>query len=118
MVHCMDMGKHDWDVCIEGIGLETAMQQWEARPQASKPIDKEWRTAAGGKLRRKVTTTPAELMDRADSSEAELDDYSGVSSEADEDTEDEFAEFPRSQEETDGWAVDEETNAKSGDAQT
>ena len=60
-------------------------------------------------------------MDRADSSEAELDDDSGASSEADEDTEDEFAEFPESQEETDGWTVDEETNAKSGeegDAQT
>jgi TATA-binding protein-associated factor Taf7 len=42
-------------------------------------------------------------MDRADSIEVELDDGSGASSEADEDTEDEFAEFSESQVETDEW---------------
>ena len=41
MAQCMDMEQQDWDLCIEGIGLETAAQQWKARPKAFKPIDKE-----------------------------------------------------------------------------
>ena len=42
MAQCMDMEQQDWDLRIEGIGLETAVLQWGARPKASKPIDKEW----------------------------------------------------------------------------
>ena len=42
MAQCMDMEQQDWDLRIEGIGVETAVLQWGARPKASKPIDKEW----------------------------------------------------------------------------
>ena len=46
---CMAMEQQDWDLNIEEIGLETAVRQWEARPKASLPIDKEWRTMVGQK---------------------------------------------------------------------
>ena len=46
MAQCMDMERQDWDAVIEGAGLETAVQQWEIRPKASRPIDVEWRTKA------------------------------------------------------------------------
>jgi hypothetical protein len=41
MAQYMEMEQQEWEVEIEGIGLETAVQQWKARPSASKPIDKE-----------------------------------------------------------------------------
>ena len=71
MAQCMDMAQQDWDLRIEGIGLESAMQQWEARPKATKPIDKEWRTTAGQQDRRNAQTTPAEPTERAGSGAAE-----------------------------------------------
>ena len=44
---------------IEGTGMETAAQQWEARPKASKSIDIEWRTKPGQiQGRRKANTLP------------------------------------------------------------
>ena len=41
MAQCGDMEQKDWDAVLEGAGLATAVQQWEARPRASKPIDVE-----------------------------------------------------------------------------
>ena len=59
MVQCMAMAQQDWDAVIEGIGMDTAAQQWEARPKASKPIDIEWRTRREHGLgRRKMHTLP------------------------------------------------------------
>ena len=51
MVQCMDMSQQDWEVVIEGVGLELAGQKWEAQTKTSKPIDVEWRskTAPEGK---------------------------------------------------------------------
>ena len=51
MAQCMDMEQQDWDLRIEEIGLETALQQWEGRPKASKSIDKKWRTSVSRKQR-------------------------------------------------------------------
>ena len=115
MAQCMDMAQQDWDVGIEGIGLETAVQQWEERPKAIKPIDKEWRTAAGQKIRRKAQTPPAEPIDGADNGEAEVNEDSDDGSKVDSDTENGFAQFPESQADTDGWADDDEENTKPGD---
>ena len=96
MAQCMDMERQDWDLHIEGIGLETAVQQWGARPKASKPIDKEWRTTVERTPERVPAPPPDEQMDGA-SAEASDD-----GSTADEDMEDEFAQVLETPEEKDG----------------
>ena len=85
------MKQQDWDLHIEKIGLETAMQKWEKRPQASKPIDKEWRTAAGRTPGQKASMR-TEPLEEADDGGAESDDEeSDDGREADNGMEDEFA---------------------------
>ena len=105
MAQCMDMARQDWDLRIEGIGLETAAQRWEARPKASTPIDKEWRTAGAWKRGRMATTASAEQVDGGNSENAVADD-DGEDGESE--TEDEFAQSQESQEQTSGRANDDE----------
>ena len=93
MAQCMDMERQDWDLHIEGIGLETAVQQWGARPKASKPIDKEWRTTVERTPERVPAPPPDEQMDGASAEDG---------STADEDMEDEFAQVLETPEEKDG----------------
>jgi len=89
MAQCMDMERQDWDAVIEGAGLETAVQQWEIRPKASRPIDVEWRTkAVRDSGRKKRTSTEAADLDRNEDNNNE----SSASSAADSEEEDEFAE--------------------------
>jgi hypothetical protein len=59
-------------------------------------IDKEWRSTAGRKLRRKVQTMPAEPIDRAGSGETEQPDKNSDDdgSEVNSVTEDELAQYP------------------------
>ena len=73
VAQCMEMEQQDWDR-IEEIGLETAMQKWEARPQASKPIDKEWRMAAGRKPGQKASTRTESIGGRAEYDEEVSDE--------------------------------------------
>ena len=101
MAQCMDMGQQDWDLRIEGIGLETAAQRWEARPKASTPIDKEWRTAGARKPGQTAATASAEQVDGVGSENAVADDDS---EDGESETEDEFAQFQESQEHTSGRA--------------
>ena len=105
MAQCMDMEQQDWDLRIEGIGLETAAQRWEARPKASTPIEKEWRTAGTRKPGRTAATALVEQIDGVDSENAIADD-NGEDGESE--TEDEFAQFQESQEQTSGRADDYE----------
>ena len=104
----MAMERQDWDLNIEGIGLETAVRQWEARPKASLPIDKEWRTMVGQKQGRPPAPTPAEPSDGADGKGAESDESMEEESTAESATEDEFAQFPDTAEEKDGRADEED----------
>ena len=108
MEQCMGMDQQDWDLRIEGVGLETAVQQWEARPKASKPIDQEWRTPVSQKQRRKADSPPAEQLDVADGEGADSDRDSADDCETDSAPEDEFAQLPESQAATDGRAAEEE----------
>ena len=96
MAQCMDMERQDWDLRIEGIGLETAVQQWGARSKVSKPIDKEWRTTVGRTPGRVPAPPPDDQMDGASAEDS--DDGST----ADEDMEDEFAQVPDTPEEKNG----------------
>jgi hypothetical protein len=106
MAQCMDMKQQDWDLRIEGIGLETAAQRWEARPKASTPIDKEWRTAGARTPGRTAATASAEQVDGVDSENAIADDDSEF---GESETEDELAQSQGSQEQTNGRAnYDEE----------
>ena len=106
MAQCMDMEQQDWDLRIEGIGLEAAALRWEeARPKASTPIDKEWRTTGARKPGRTATTASAEQVDGGHSENAIADD-DGEDGESE--TEDEFAQFQESQEQTSGRADDDE----------
>ena len=105
MAQCMDMEQQDWDLRIEGIGLETAAQQWEARPKVSTPIDKEWRTAGARKPGRTAATASVEQIDGTDSENAVADD-DGEDGESE--TEDEFAQFQESQEQTSGRRADDD----------
>ena len=116
MEQCMDMDQQDWDLRIEGVGLETAVQQWEARPKASKPIDQEWRTAVSQKQRRKADSPPAEQLDLADGEGADSDGGSDDEVETDSAPEDEFAQLTESQAVTDSRAADEEEDATPWDA--
>jgi hypothetical protein len=104
----MDMAKQDWDLRIEGSGLELAMQQWEARPKASKPIDKEWRTRVGQGLGQKASTvSAAEPVNDANGGETDPDEDNDEESAAESEKEDEFAQLPMSQEEEDAMPWDE-----------
>ena len=105
MAQCMDMGQQDWDLRIEGIGLETAAQRWEARPKASMPIDKEWRTAGARKPGQTAATASAEQVDGVGSENAVADDDS---EDGESETEDEFAQLQESQEHTSGRADEDE----------
>ena len=104
MAQCMDMEQQEWDLRIEGIG---SAQRWEARPKASTPIDKEWRTAGARKLGRTAATTSVEQIDGANSENAVADD-DGEDGESE--TEDEFAQSQESQEQTNGRADDDAEN--------
>ena len=119
MAQCMEMKQQDWDLRIEEIGLETAMQKWEARPQASKSIDKEWRKAAG-QTSGQIASMRIEPLEEADDGEAESDDEeSDEGREADNVMDNEFAQVQESQEEEDGRADDEEdVTPWDGDART
>ena len=108
MEQCMGMDQQDWDLRIEGVGLKTAVQQWEARPKASKPIDQEWRTSVSQKQGRKADSPPAEQLDVADGEGADSDRDSADDCETDSAPEDEFAQLPESQAATDGRAAEEE----------
>ena len=108
MEQCMGMDQQDWDLRIEGVGLETAVQQWEARPKASKPIDQEWRTSVSQKQRRKADSPPAEQLDLADGEGADAEGGSDDECETDSAPEDEFAQLPESQAVTDSRVADEE----------
>ena len=112
MVHCMDMRQQDWEVIIEGVGLESACQKWEARPKAARPIDVEWRNKTAQKPTRKASTIDGAAIGAAIASEEDMDD----SSNSDEDTEDEFSQFPDSQIETfEAAATESEEDAKAWD---
>lgn len=39
----MELEKHAWDIIIEGVGMEAALQRWQGRPKTSRPIDVDWR---------------------------------------------------------------------------
>ena len=105
MAQCMDMEQQDWDLRIEGIGLETAVQQWTARPKAFKPIDKEWRTSGGRQPGRKATVKQVEETDGADSGDTESDEErSDGDSDVESAAEDELAQSPDSQEEKEARA--------------
>jgi hypothetical protein len=117
MEQCMGMDQQDWDLRIEGKGLETAVQQWEARPKAAKPIDQEWRSAVSQNQRRKADLPLAEQLDLADGEGADSDGVSDDECEIDSATEDEFVRLTESQAETDGRAADaDEEDATPWDA--
>jgi hypothetical protein len=119
MAQCMDMEQQDWDLRIEEIGLETALQQWEGRPKASKSIDKEWRTAVSRKQRQQASTPTVEPIDGVDRKDAEVEEGSNGGSDTDCDTEDELAQFLESQAEMDGGADEgEDATPLDGDAHT
>ena len=108
MDQCMAMERQDWDLNIEGIGLETAVRQWEARPKASLPIDREWRNMVGNKQGRPPAPTPAEPSDGTDDTGVESGESMEEESTAQSVTEDEFAQFPDTAEEKDGRADEED----------
>ena len=105
MAQCMVMDQRDWETIIEGVGLDAAVQQWEARPKASKTIDKEWRTVVRNLGR--TANTRTEPIDGVDGGGAESDEDSESGSAAESDTE-EFAQFPESQDVNDGRADTED----------
>jgi hypothetical protein len=70
MLQCMTMAQKDWDSIIEGTGMETAAQQWEARPKASKPIDIEWRTKPGKTQGRRKDMNAEEDSDESSAPES------------------------------------------------
>ena len=83
----------------------TTVQQWEGRPKASKPIDKEWRMAVSRKQRQQQAPSPTvEPIDGVDSEDAEAEEGNDGVSKTDRDTEDEFAQFIESQAEMDDGA--------------
>ena len=81
---------------IEGSGLETAVQQWEARTQASKSIDVDWRTKTVRGPGRKAYTSTEEA---AGDDEADLHRDDGSSSAVESESEDEFVQCSELQEE-------------------
>ena len=95
MEQCMAMEQHEWNMVIKGIGLETAVQQWEARTKASKSSDVKWRSKAargpGQKALMPTDGKDAAATDSAEESENESD--------TENDPGDDFAQFPPSQQE-------------------
>ena len=90
------LGTAGLDAVIEGAGLETAVQQWEARPKALRPIDVEWRTKAVRDSGRKDrTSTEAADLD----GDEDKNNGSSSSSSADSEEEDEVAEVTTMEEE-------------------
>ena len=90
------LGTAGLDAVIEGAGLETAVQQWEARPKALRPIDVEWRTKAVRDSGRKDrTSTEAADLD----GDEDKNNGSSSSSSADNEEEDEVAEVTTMEEE-------------------
>ncbi len=101
MTQCMDMKQQDWDAVIEGVGMETALQRWEARPKATRPIDVEWRTkAVRGSGQKARTPTAAAAEEDAANMDTD-DDIDGASSAAESASEDEFAQLTEIREEKD-----------------
>eukprot|EP01036_Dinobryon_divergens_P023426 gene23426-31771_t len=109
MAQCMDMEQQEWDLRIEGVGLEAAVQQWKTRPNASKPIDREWRTPVGRGTGGKTSIVGAsDTAYEANSGDEDSDEDNNEESDAESVTEDECTQFPDSQEEKDARA-DKET---------
>jgi hypothetical protein len=97
MVQCMTMAQKDWEYIIEGTGMETAAQQWEARPKASKPIDIEWEAR-----------TPHEAAAEEDQADMNAEEESDRSSTSESALKDEAVQFQQGQEGTEYAAATED----------
>ena len=108
MVQCMTMAQKDWEYIIEGTGMETAAQQWEARPKASKPIDIEWRAKLKRGLGQREARTPHEAAAEEDQADMNAEEESDRSSTSESALEDEAVQFQQGQEGTEYAAATED----------
>jgi hypothetical protein len=108
MVQCRAMAQQEWDAVIEGTGMETADQRWEARPKASKPIDIEWRIRPEHGPGRRNAHTPLEATVGEDEADIGTAEDSDESSDSESVPTDEVEQSPVRQERNDGVAVKEE----------
>ena len=100
MVPCMTMAQQDWEYIIEGTGMETAAQQWEARPKALKPIDIEWRAKLKRGLGQRKAQTLHEAAAEEDQADTNAEEDSDGSSTSQSTLEDEAVQVQLSQEGT------------------
>ena len=108
MVQCMAMTEKDWYSVIEGTGMETADQRWEARPKASKPIDIEWRTRPEHGPGRQKTHTLLAVTAGEDEADINAAEDSDESSDSESVPTDEVEQSPIRQEGNDVVAVRED----------